>query len=835
MAIADLAILDAEWALIRGSFVTESIKVTDLKGPVSFSAINILNGSYYDVLSSSTARSLFAIDFPNKVDVSMPLQQDINSWFRTRLATVLSNASTETKFEIFCIGIALLNSFVQGAWTGPSLEFKAVDLLPAVMKTVDEQTLHKNLLKLLMSDYEEAYTLTIDPLLLLLARWILIDSATEMLEFKTFRWWSCRCAFIQQRIIENHSATLQGVIIDSLDAVKMFLPDVELERDIVARFYLEYGLVYHYYTQDSKALTQFKAAQEASMLTWEMTGVLGKRTKFQTFETSQLVVLAESRQSATPSADHMFTPVALDHNDDTLLEKMQITDKNVAKQHNLSIVDQCILLALCLNVKNTNPIHGLTTEQMFPYVRRVLEHSNNWMVHTMGLLLRSRLEIEKSRTAERSVLQLQALVDQFCLKDSPVAERMQHIFSILIPPKWELERELGERFQGIGAIRSALEIFERLEMWENVVSCHIMLEQVEKAKVIVCNLLEQTPDSPKLICLLGDINGDPQYYMQAWEVSGRRYARAMRSLGAHYFKKENMEKCVECYQLALALNPLFENSWFVLGCAAMHLEKYDIAEQSFNRVTVIDPENGEAWNNLASVYIKNKKLREAFNCLKESLKHNFEASNIWENYLFVSVDIGEFSEAIRAMERILTIRANKPKFKDTLVDLDILDIIVLAIVNGDSDSLGQSAENLTLKMAKLLEQILAKLSSPRLFLICARFEQYRQHLHKALEYYQKAYRAILHHPGLTTNIDIFRSLTKYTFQVVNAFVELGPQMSEVRMGSGEASMVCKDWAYQAHQATKTAVARTKDSYEGTEEHDQLVQKLAELKELRSAI
>ncbi|KAH9270510.1 hypothetical protein BASA83_007322 [Batrachochytrium salamandrivorans] len=717
MTSMDLTIESAEWALVRGS-LTETFTECDLSAayPVLSTVRHLLSGNYHAVLSSVTARELFA------TDASEVAIEDLDTWFRSRLSNALVEASVETKFQILSIGIACLYSFIQGAWTGPLLPFKATDLLPIAASSTQEGKSRSKLLGWLMSDYEEAYALTNEPILLLLARWILVDAAKEFKDFKTMGWWTYRCAFIQQRIIENHAITLQDIIVDSLDE--------------------------------------------------------GKRTKFQTFDATQLIVVAESRRGATVPLESASTPITLDHNDDTLLEKLKITDKNAAPQHNLSVVDQCILLAFCLNVKNTNPIHGLTTEEMFPYVRRVLDHPNNWMVHTMGLLLRCRLEMAKSRTAERSVLQLQALVDQFTVLDSTVSERMEHIFSIMLPSKWELERELGERFVSLGVIRSAMEIFERLEMWEDVVSCHIMLEEPSKAEVIVIELLKTSPNSPKFLCLLGDIKGDIQYYMKAWEVSGNRYARSMRSLGAHYFKKENMEKCVECYQLALALNPLFENSWFVLGCAAMKIENFDIAERAFNRVTVIDPDNGEAWNNLASVYIKGKKLREAFNCLKESLKHNYDASNIWENYLFVSVDIGEFSESIRAIDRVLMIRVDKPRFKDSLVDFDILDIVMLAIINGQLDSQGRAADYLAPKMAKLLETITSKLSTPRLFLICARFEQYQQHLKLALEYYQKAHRAILHHPDLATNASIFKSLVQYTIHVADAYVELGPQEEE---------------------------------------------------------
>jgi hypothetical protein len=57
----------------------------------------------------------------------------------------------------------------------------------------------------------------------------------------------------------------------------------------------------------------------------------------------------------------------------------------------------------------------------------------------MALLLRCRLESDKTRTVERAVLQLQALVDQIPCLDSTSSERMLYFFETLTPPKWELE------------------------------------------------------------------------------------------------------------------------------------------------------------------------------------------------------------------------------------------------------------------------------------------------------------------------------------------------------------------------------------------------------------
>ena len=49
-------------------------------------------------------------------------------------------------------------------------------------------------------------------------------------------------------------------------------------------------------------------------------------------------------------------------------------------------VDQAIILALCLDVENSNPTDGLTNEEMFPYIERVLRLAKNWMIHSTALL-----------------------------------------------------------------------------------------------------------------------------------------------------------------------------------------------------------------------------------------------------------------------------------------------------------------------------------------------------------------------------------------------------------------------------------------------------------------
>jgi hypothetical protein len=43
-------------------------------------------------------------------------------------------------------------------------------------------------------------------------------------------------------------------------------------------------------------------------------------------------------------------------------------------------------------------------------------------------------------------------------------------------------------------------------------------------------------------------------------------------------------RAIELYQDALAISPMYPDSWFKLGCAAMREEKWEISVQAFLRV-----------------------------------------------------------------------------------------------------------------------------------------------------------------------------------------------------------------------------------------------------------
>lgn len=314
-----------------------------------------------------------------------------------------------------------------------------------------------------------------------------------------------------------------------------------------------------------RAETARELLQEATKMNrfdYALSGALGKRTKFQEKSTSQLVVLAASadeNRAADASAggddeedEEDEKPQALKLNDDTLLEEIHFTKEQNGghapsselppalaslapdNQPQLNPLDQIILLSEATLKDAFSPTDTLTAEEILPFAVRVLaDKSTNWQTYTQALLVRSRIEVHRSRTIERGILQMQAVADQvmtdttYAATDAPGPQkvdedetavpsiqvsapgqdaaapaptptsflpapkpsesapgevRLRYIHALSTPPRWHLETELAYAWAGAGSIVSALEIFKRLRLWAEVALCLASVAAIDDAE-----------------------------------------------------------------------------------------------------------------------------------------------------------------------------------------------------------------------------------------------------------------------------------------------------------------------------------------------------------------
>ncbi|RZR97798.1 hypothetical protein BHM03_00027040, partial [Ensete ventricosum] len=172
-------------------------------------------------------------------------------------------------------------------------------------------------------------------------------------------------------------------------------------------------------------------------------------------------------------------------------------------------------------------------------------------------------------------------------------------------------------------------------------------------------------------CSLGDATSTDAYYEKALEVSNHRSARAkVMTLFAEYscvfyLIKPNIVRLFSLNSVhwlemhttgvtmrsqklfgkwqgesALALNSLYPDGWFALGAAALKARDTDKALDAFTRAVQIDPDNGEAWNNVACLHMIKKKSKAAFIAFKEALKFRFALPSGKTLYRLVHTAVG---------------------------------------------------------------------------------------------------------------------------------------------------------------------------------------------------
>lgn len=198
-------------------------------------------------------------------------------------------------------------------------------------------------------------------------------------------------------------------------------------------------------------------------------------------------------------------------------------------------------------------------------------------------------------------------------------------------------------------------MFKQLDFYEEAAQCLTISGKVTQAQKYIQEIIETHGETPQILCLLGDMKRKESYYEKAWEISGHKYARAMRSLGGMYFERGQNDECISCLTKALNINKLHPSSWYTLGCAYIKIENYEKAIYAFGNVISFDESHGEAWSNIASCYMQMKRTKEAISCMEHAVKscrHNWK---IWENLIILYLQQEQFHRVVSSIKQLINI------------------------------------------------------------------------------------------------------------------------------------------------------------------------------------
>ncbi|KAI3404310.2 hypothetical protein KGF56_002830 [Candida oxycetoniae] len=471
----------------------------------------ILEGRYFKLIESSDFKEISALPQLQTVLSQYPaksLGEVLQEYVNLLVESSIKLTGEKYWFSLQCYAIAFLQLFVQVNFTGPPMSRIATEAL--WFPHVDEEQIQRDAVQALGFAGSQGYDLMQDPIHLIIAELILERLSDTPMELSIFSKsvveksediLSCVGAFSQQsemdmskaslcwwraRAYQVHASVLSdpASIISSICSILLNNQVInkiatgqqsEIEKLLRIQFSLEQSRVHIQAQTEHRAIDPLVEALKISGLELLLSGAKAKRTKFQKFYTSGLIVLAKSSQKTVYDEDDdsntnnssIFEPETFQMYSDILLEKPEyeglddlnmeieneskkikidydmlkinleenkllpiaMTQKDIPinlkeldpnNQPALNNIDVLQLLLRLIVIKQTAPMNDpLVNEELSALVERILYAQPghlNWLLYSRALWERSLLETGRSKTVERGILQMTSLVEEMGLK-----------------------------------------------------------------------------------------------------------------------------------------------------------------------------------------------------------------------------------------------------------------------------------------------------------------------------------------------------------------------------------------------------------------------------------
>lgn len=818
------------------------------------------------------------------------------------------------------LAVTLLQTFIQFNFTGPQSELSAYKIW---FNEADSAQINKDAVRLLAIEGKMAYDYINEPLNLVLALLLFerlqgvqcslvslttkdtliedivqdISVAVESVNedsswMASLLWWRARALQVHLAMLSEPSDILGSAssLLLQQQLVNLIAPagqtDLELLQYLQLSFFLESARTgVHAQTEHLSEPFLHKAA-EISGLQLVLTGAKAKRTKFQTFYTASLILLAKSKASNLMTDSQAQSSLeVLELNSDLLLEKPvyeSLDDLVVGDDHSskkiklddipyfapekkrllpisersddipselkeldpnnqpaLSDIDTVQLLLRLVVLKQTTASGNIMVEEeMAAIVNRIIYSvagERNWAIFGRTLWERSLLETNKSRTVERGILQMTALVEETGINVKTrlipeakndqgseflqTASRLRFIHLLPLMPHWAMDSKLAEKYMSLGVLKSAIDIYERLNMVTEAALCYAAVDNEPQAQRMLEERIRTHPEDARAMSILGDIRQDPELWLKAWEVG--RYAKAKASLSKYYHSppmssgvERDLGAAIGHMQDALKASPLSYENWFFYGCCGLESHSFELAAEAFTRCVALDDTNSHAWSNLASALLKLDKTPQAFTALKRALQQGEGAKRSWrifENYVIVAAKLGEWNDVLYATRELIKI--HKESRSGVAVDIPILEKLVQILVEEPY----QEEARLTHFQKSCIDLVCVMVplvinESARVWRLISRVELWRGRPWAALDCAEKAYRSTSLRPEMNTSEDVWNEAVAACSDLVSAYESYG----ELPGKHGADDLVCKDWKFKARQSVRSLMSKGKAAWEDTE-------------------
>ena len=188
---------------------------------------------------------------------------------------------------------------------------------------------------------------------------------------------------------------------------------------------------------------------------------------------------------------------------------------------------------------------------------------------------------------------------------------------------------------------------------------------INKALDLYKQLLVYDQNNPHILFLLGTglyqtgaHSQGIQYLKQSLSIQPNPLA--YNNLGVIHLTLDQSKEAVECFEMAVQLDPNYAEGYWHLGAALRATKDYKKSIDSCKKATLLSPRSEKAFFNLANTLHDMKMHRDAISAYSKSIELNPAFSDAYAGMALSLFELGQYEEALTSYNNAINKNPNDP-------------------------------------------------------------------------------------------------------------------------------------------------------------------------------
>jgi SpoVK/Ycf46/Vps4 family AAA+-type ATPase len=149
--------------------------------------------------------------------------------------------------------------------------------------------------------------------------------------------------------------------------------------------------------------------------------------------------------------------------------------------------------------------------------------------------------------------------------------------------------------------------------------------------------------------------------MTSIKKTGGIDAKTYYQLGNEYYEKNEYEKAIENYNMAILLNPIFSEAYFNRALSYYQLKNFDKSIADYTKAAELDPNNPIIYNNRGDAYYRKQDFHNAIKDYDKAISLNPNYLKAFYNRGLSYASLEEYEKAIEDFTKVIDL---KPDFAE---------------------------------------------------------------------------------------------------------------------------------------------------------------------------